>query len=51
MGWKFKEKNVGTIVEYHTEYDAKIMRGHPEYEEILEEVSTKKVKQAETKDD
>lgn len=36
MSWKFKEKNVGTVAEFFTEYDAQIMRQHPEYEEIVE---------------
>ena len=36
MTWKFKEKNTGGIVEFFTEYDAKVMRDHPEYEEIVE---------------
>lgn len=36
MTWKFKETNTGVVVEFHTEYDAKVMRDHPEYEEIVE---------------
>ena len=44
MTWKFKETNTGVVVEFHTEYDAKVMRDHPEYEEIVE------AKVAETKE-
>ena len=36
MTWKFKELNTGVVVEYHTEYDAQVMRSHPEYEEMVE---------------
>lgn len=45
MTWKFKELNTGVIVEYFTEYDADVMRQHPEYEEVKEtKVATKQGK-------
>lgn len=35
---KFKCNHTGTVVEFFTEYDDKVMRQHPEYTEVFEEV-------------
>lgn len=39
MGIKFKDKNTGFVVEFTQTVDIETTRQHPDYEEILEEIT------------